>query len=52
LAAAIVPKRSGTFRKGKPGNWREYFTQENIDIFKDSTGDLLIQLGYESNNEW
>ncbi|MES0360084.1 MAG: sulfotransferase domain-containing protein, partial [Anaerolineales bacterium] len=28
LAAAIVPKRSGTFRKGEPGNWREYFTQE------------------------
>ncbi|MFC1922236.1 sulfotransferase domain-containing protein [Chloroflexota bacterium] len=52
LAAAIVPKRSGTFRKGKPGNWREYFTQENIDIFKESTGDLLIQLGYEDDNEW
>jgi hypothetical protein len=52
LAAAIVPKRSGTFRKGKPGNWREYFTQENIDNFKESTGNLLIQLGYEHNNEW
>jgi hypothetical protein len=52
LAAAIVPKRSGTFRKGKPGNWKEYFTQENIDNFKESTGNLLIQLGYEHNNEW
>ena len=52
LASAIAPKKSGTFRKGKPGNWREHFTQGNIDNFKESTGDLLVQLGYESNNEW
>ncbi len=26
LAEAIVPKKSGTFRKAQPGNWREYFT--------------------------
>lgn len=52
LAAAIAPKKSGTFRKGKPGNWREYFTQGNIDNFKEVTGDLLVQLGYERNNEW
>jgi len=52
LAAAIAPKRSGTFRKGKPGNWREYFTQGNTENFKESTGNLLVQLGYERNNEW
>ena len=52
LASAIAPNKSGTFRKGKPGNWLEHFTQGNIDNFKESTGDLLVQLGYESNNEW
>ncbi len=52
LKQAIAPHRSGTFRKGKPGNWREYFTPENIANFKDSTGDLLIRLGYEQNGNW
>jgi hypothetical protein len=52
LAAAIAPKKSGTFRKGKPGNWREYFTQANIDYFKEVAGDLLIQLDYEKDLNW
>ena len=52
LGNAIQPKKSGTFRKGKPGSWREHFTKKNIDFFKESTGDLLIDLGYEVNNEW
>jgi hypothetical protein len=52
MASAVVPKKSGTFRKGKPGNWREYFTQENIKKFKGSTGDLLVKLGYEQNADW
>jgi hypothetical protein len=52
LGEAITPQKSGTFRKGKPGSWREHFTQKNIDFFKQSTGDLLVDLGYENNNEW
>lgn len=52
LTKAIEPKRSGTFRKGKPGNWRDYFTDELIDIFKNETGDLLQRLGYESSQDW
>ena len=52
LGRAIQPKKSGTFRKGKPGGWREHFTQKNIDFFKESTGDLLIDLGYEVDNDW
>ena len=52
LASAVVPKRSGTFRKGKPGNWREYFTERNINNFKESTGDLLVSLGYEQDRDW
>jgi len=52
LEEAVAPKKSGTFRKGKPGNWREHFTPANISTFKDSTGDLLIRLGYEANQDW
>jgi hypothetical protein len=49
LAQAIAPKRSGTFRKGQPGNWREHFTEANKEYFKEITGDLLLLLGYEEN---
>lgn len=52
MASAIQPKKSGTFRKGKPGSWRDHFTQENIDFFKESTGNLLVELGYEENGDW
>ncbi len=52
LASAIVPRKSGTFRRGKPGNWKEYFTDGNIKHFKESTGNLLVKLGYEQNSDW
>ena len=52
LEAAIIPKKSGTFRKGQPGNWREHFTAANKALFKEKTGDLLIRLGYVMNGEW
>lgn len=52
LATAIVPRKSGTFRRGKPGNWKEYFTDGNIKHFKESTGNLLVKLGYERNSDW
>lgn len=52
LESAISPHRSGTFRKGQPGNWREYFDEEIKALFKEQTGDLLVRLGYEQDNEW
>ena len=52
LKKAIVPKKSGTFRKGKPGNWQEHFTEANKFLFKEKAGDLLIYLGYENNHNW
>lgn len=52
MSAAIQPKKSGTFRKGKPGNWREHFTEANIDLFKKTAGDLLVRLGYEQSADW
>jgi len=52
LQKAIAPKKSGTFRKGKPGNWQEHFTPANKTLFKEVAGDLLVRLGYEENNAW
>lgn len=52
LSSAIAPRKSGTFRKGVPGNWKEHFTEANKAIFKGKTGDLLITLGYEEDYDW
>lgn len=52
LEAAVTPGKSGTFRKGKPGNWQEHFSQANKVLFKEQAGDLLIRLGYEVDSNW
>ena len=52
LVEAIQPKKSRTFRSGKTGGWREHFTEEHKDFFKDVAGDLLVRLGYEKDNNW
>ena len=52
LGSAIAPHKSGTYRKGKPGNWREHFTEDNKRRFKEAAGDLLIRLGYETDHDW
>jgi sulfotransferase family protein len=52
LAEAIQPGKSRTFRSGKTGGWREYFTPEHKQLFKDVAGDLLVRLGYEKNDDW
>jgi len=52
LESSINPTKSPTFRSGKTGEWRKYFTDEHKKIFKECAGDLLIRLGYEKNNDW
>jgi hypothetical protein len=52
LEASINPSRSPTFRSGKTGEWKKYFTDEHKKIFKDAAGDLLIRLGYEKDSNW
>lgn len=52
LVDAIQPAKSRTFRSGKTGGWREHFSEENKTLFKDVAGDLLVRLGYETNNDW
>lgn len=52
LSAGMAPERSTTFRKGKSGEWREHFSARNKDLFKQVAGDLLVQLGYETDLNW
>ncbi len=53
ISQAIKPKKSGTYRKGQPGNWKAYFTEENKRRFKAVARDLLTRLGYEeSDTDW
>ena len=51
LSTVNQPKKSGTFRKGQPGNWKEHFTEENKRRFILVAGDLLSSLGYEENDQ-
>lgn len=41
-----------TFREGKSNSWKEYFTEENKDLFKNFYGEDLIKMGYEKNMNW
>jgi hypothetical protein len=52
LVEAIQPKKSHTFRSGKTGGWKQYFSDEHKKLFNDIAGDLLIKLGYEKNRDW
>ncbi len=52
IAETVKPERSHTFRKGTGGGWVEAFTPACKDAFKEVTGDLLIRLGYERDNNW
>lgn len=47
------PEKSPTYRKGKTGDWKEHFTEEHKELFKEhDKNDWLIKLGYEENKDW
>lgn len=48
----IDPGKSHTFRKGESGSWQKTFTQEHKDLFKHYAGNLLVELGYETDLDW
>jgi len=52
LAGNIDPESSPTFRSGKVGGWQEHFTPAIKDLFKQVTGDMLVRLGYEKDQDW
>lgn len=41
-----------SFREGKIGAWREHFLPYQIDLYKAIYSELLIELEYESTNDW
>ena len=41
-----------TFNKGQIGRWRDVFTPRHVAIFKELSGDLLVRLGYEQDENW
>ncbi len=43
---------ANTFRSGKIGSWRDYFTKQDKEVFKKAAGQLLIKLGYEKDLNW
>ena len=36
----------------RPGQWRDELSPANVAAFKGLAGDALVQLGYESSNDW
>lgn len=39
-------------RRGGTGEWRQYFDKQAKQVCKDRIGNLLIDLGYESDFDW
>jgi len=34
------------------GRWRKSFSEKDVEVFKKESGALLIELGYEENDQW
>lgn len=52
-AARVLPLGySSNFRSGKIGNWRNEFTDAQIEKWKKLLGPTLIELGYEKDLNW
>ncbi len=43
---------SSHYRKGAPGDWKNYFDDDILAKFKAVTGDLVTYLGYEQGHDW
>jgi tetratricopeptide (TPR) repeat protein len=41
-----------TFKEGKRGGWKQHFGEKHKQQIKALMGDLIIELGYEQNNNW
>lgn len=41
-----------TFKDGKSGGWKQHFSAKHKQQIKALMGDLIVELGYEQNNDW
>lgn len=39
-------------RKGVPGDWKNHFTDQHVQVFKEKYNDLLLKLEYETTPNW
>ena len=44
--------RTSFFRRGLAGDWKNHFTPELKEIYKQLIGDFLIEFGYEQDLSW
>jgi len=47
-----VAQANAHVRKGVSGDWKNYFTYEDGKLFKELTGDSLLEFGYEEHDSW
>lgn len=47
-----VENKGSFLRKGVSGDWKNYFGIKEKELFKQYSGNLLIELGYEKNKNW
>ena len=53
IAMMEHPETSITFRKGKIGDWENYFTEEHKDLLKEADkNNWLTRLGYTNDRNW
>jgi hypothetical protein len=45
-------RHNSFIRRGVAGDWRNYFNDAHVQVFKEQAGDALIQLGYEISDNW
>src|ERR687889_1134493 len=43
---------SSFYRKGVAGDWTNYFTERDKEIYKEEAGEILIRVGYERDLDW
>lgn len=44
--------RGSTFRAGRVGDWRSYFSPSDVEYLKAKANDVLVSLGYEKDDKW
>lgn len=52
IALKVYDPRSSTFRKGSTGDWKHHLSPEHKEAFKRVAGQLLVELGYEQDQNW
>lgn len=48
----LFGKKKTTFRKGIVGDWKNYFSNDHIKLFKSVAQESLEVLNYEKNSNW